>query len=84
MTTLDVKYRVVRIPETLRDAIRAARDAKEQTNAVFVGNAVEKHLPRISEALTELGFGDLVGETRPMRLPFSDEFGTLDLLRDRG
>jgi len=82
MTNPDVKYRVVRIPDTLRAAIRATRDAKEQTNAEFVGKAVENHLPRIVEALVTLHFPSLLGEVRPMRLPFADDYGTLDLLRE--
>jgi len=47
-----------------------------------VGEAIEQHLSRILEALIELGFDRLVGESRPMRLPFADEYGTLDLLRE--
>lgn len=81
MTNLDAKYRVVRLPESLREAIRQARDAKKQTNAEFVGKAVEDQLPTLMKALTKLGFDRLVGEARPIRLPFADKYGGLDLLR---
>jgi hypothetical protein len=36
MTTADVKYRVIRLPDMLRTAIRATRDANKWTN----GNGV--------------------------------------------
>ena len=32
MTTADVKYRVIRLPDMLRTAIRATRDANKWTN----------------------------------------------------
>jgi len=39
MTATDVKYRVIRLPDALRTAIRATRDANRWTNAEFVGKA---------------------------------------------
>ena len=82
MTTTDVKYRVIRLPDALRTTIRTARDANKSTNAEFVGKAVEQQLPGLVASLQSLGFGDLGGQTRPMRLPFADDYGSLDLLRE--
>lgn len=82
MTTADVKYRVIRLPDMLRAAIRATRDASKSTNAQFVGMAVEQQLPKLLTSLRTLGFDRLGGQTRPMRLPFADEYGSLDILRE--
>lgn len=82
MSATDVKYRVIRLPDTLRTTIRATRDAQKWTNAEFVGKAVEQQLPTLIASLQSLGFGNLGGQTRPMRLPFADEYGSLDLLRE--
>ena len=82
MTATDVKYRVVRLPNALRTAIRTTRDANKWTNAEFVGKAVEQQLPKLIASLQSLGFGEAGGQTRPMRLPFADEYGSLDLLRE--
>jgi hypothetical protein len=82
MTAADVKFRVIRLPDSLRTAIRVARDANEWTNAEFVGRAVEQELPKLLESLRKLGFDRLGGQTRPMRLPFADDYGSLDLLRE--
>jgi hypothetical protein len=82
MSAADVKFRVIRLPDPLRTAIRATRDANEWTNAEFVGRAVEQELPKLLENLLTLGFDRLGGQTRAMRLPFADEYGSLDLLRE--
>ena len=81
MTAADLTYRVIRLPDALRTAIRATRDANRWTNAEFVGKAVEQQLPQLVAALESLGFGGLGGQMRPMRLPFPDD-GSLDLLRE--
>jgi len=82
MTATDVKYRVIRLPDTLRTAIRATRDANKWTNAEFVGKTIEQQLPKLVVNLRSLGFRGAGGQTRPMRLPFADEYGSLDLLRE--
>jgi|SRR6266852_4637332 len=79
---INTVYRVVRIPEWLRQAMRKARDAAEKTNEQFVVEAVESKLPRLLEQLRAIGFGTLGGKRRPARLPFSTEAGTLRTLRD--
>lgn len=78
----DTIYRVVRLPQQLRTEIQTARDANGQTNEQFVAAAVEQHLPRITDSLRSLGFGGFKGETVPVRLPFSDDSGTLSELKD--
>ena len=82
MTTPDATYRVVRLPEPLRDRFKKARDARQLTNADFIGQAVEAHLPRLLEGLTTLGFSSLTGKTHATRLPFPDQYATLDVLRE--
>lgn len=78
----DTIYRVIRLPQQLRIAIQTARDANKQTNEQFVAAAVEQHLPRIIDSLRKLGFGSSEGKLVPVRLPFSDESGTLPALKD--
>jgi len=81
MTTANLTYRVIRLPDVLRTAIRATRDANKFTNAEFVGRAIEQELPKLIASLQSLGFAGPRGQTRPMRLPFPDD-GSLDLLRE--
>jgi hypothetical protein len=79
--TLDITYRVLRLPASLLDAMRKNRDESDSTNIEFVAEAVSVHLPRILDALRALGLGSLKGKRRPARLPFSAEADTLKTLR---
>ncbi len=78
---IDTVFRVVRLSEPLREDLRRAREAKEQTNVAFIANAVVGQLPKVVEALRSLGFATVKGPRRPARLPFSTEAGTLKILR---
>lgn len=74
-------YRVFALPADLREAVREARTRTGLTNRAFVAEAVAAHVPVLVSELTRLGFGRSGGPTRPARLPFSPEAGTLDALR---
>ncbi|MFO0848316.1 MAG: hypothetical protein U0871_07140 [Gemmataceae bacterium] len=74
-------YRVFALPDGLRDAVRDARTRTGLTNRAFVAEAVAAHVGTLVSELTKLGFGRVGGPTRPARLPFSPEAGTLDALR---
>jgi hypothetical protein len=84
MTKGDIEYRVVAMPEPMRQAMQQARDARGQTNGTFVAGAVADHLPRLMEGLQALGHDKLRGQRRPARLPFSQAAGTLQVLREAG
>jgi hypothetical protein len=80
--TTDVTYRVIRLPQSLLTAIRNARDQAEVTNAQFISDAVENHLPKFVTELCRLGFGDREGVMSTSRLPFADESAVLGQLRE--
>ena len=42
--TIDPKFRVIRIPDSLRDAIKTTREARETTNAAIIEAAVNGNL----------------------------------------
>lgn len=74
-------YRVFSLPDDLRDAVREARTRTGLTNRAFVADAVAAHVDTLVAELGRLGFGRAGGQSRPTRLPFSPEAGTLDTLR---
>ena len=75
-------YRVVNLPESLLVTMREARDHAETTNAQFLADAVDRHLPRLVHDLQRLGMGAYSGHLKPARLPFSDDDATLGRLRE--
>lgn len=78
---IDTVFRVVRMSEPLREELKRSREAKGQTNAAFIADAVAGQLPKVVEALQGLGFAGVKGPRRPARLPFSSEAGTLKALQ---
>jgi len=78
----DSIYRVVRFPQTLLTAMRAARDAAESTNARYIANVVDDRLPELLDDLKRIGFGAFAGKSQTARLPFSDESATLGQLKE--
>lgn len=65
-------YRVVRLGEPLRQALRSRREATGQTVRAFLAEAVEHELPALVAALGELEISAEVGSAgRPARLPLS-------------
>ncbi|WP_339912312.1 hypothetical protein [Symmachiella dynata] len=77
----ELTYRVLKLPQQLRDAIRKQRDEKCTTNEEFVASAVDDHLSTLCDNLKQLGFGSHRGKMATARLPFSDKAKTLDKLR---
>jgi hypothetical protein len=75
----DTIHRVFPLPDDLRDALRATRERRGETNARVVAEAVATHLPILVERLQALGFGRPASRVRPARLPFSE--ATLKALR---
>ena len=83
MTTADdTVYRVLRLPSTLRTAMKEARESSGQTNAQFLAQVVDRNLPSVVKQLEQIGFGRVAGKVQTARLPFSEEAGTLATLRD--
>jgi len=80
-TATNIKFRVLRLAEPLRDAVKKARLDQGLTTRHFVAEAVKSHLPSLVDGLSALGLGTTSGPKRPARLPFADEDGTLDALR---
>jgi hypothetical protein len=78
---LDIQYRVLSLPTALLVSLRKARDAGNATNLSFIADAVATHLPRFLDEFHTLGFDHLKGSKRPSRLPFSEQSGTMKLLR---
>jgi hypothetical protein len=70
---IDPKFRVIRIADSLRDAIKQARDARETTNAALIEAAVNGNLEDLTTALQALGFEADDAPKRPARYQISDE-----------
>ena len=71
--TIDPKFRVIRIADSLRDAIKTTRDARETTNAALIEAAVNGNLEDLTTALQALGFESDDVPKRPARYQISDE-----------
>ena len=69
----DPKFRVIRISDSLRGAIKQARDARETTNAALIQSAVNGNLQDLTTALHALGFEADDVPKRPARYQISDE-----------
>ena len=82
MANSAARYRVIPLSEDLRECFKRHREANDLTNQQVIASAVQAHLARLVEGLKELGFGIDTGSTRPARLPFDDEAGTLAELSD--
>jgi hypothetical protein len=76
-----VIYRVFKLPASLLTAMREKRDQVETTNARFLAEAIDSHLPNLVKELQRLGFGVHGGDQQVARLPFSESV-TLSLLKD--
>ena len=64
---IDTEFRVVRRSEPLREDLQRAREAKDQTNAAFIAEAVAGQQPKVVESLRSLGFATVKGPRRPAR-----------------
>ncbi len=74
------RYRVYRIPEPLRKAIKAKREAHNVTTRDVLEGAVSESLPKVVAALHGVGFRMAKGPVRPVRWPVGDEEGLLGSL----
>jgi hypothetical protein len=67
------KFRVYRINESLRKAVRAKREAQNVPTKAVLDAAVTEALPKIVKALQSVGFGMSKGKVRPVRWPVDSE-----------
>ena len=65
-------YRVYQMPESIRKRMHEARGKRKQTIPAYVGESVEVELPKLVEALRELGIASDDSRRRPAKLPLSD------------
>lgn len=68
----NVTFRVLRLPEPLRAAMRSAKEASGLPNRQWLGTAVHTHLATVVDQLERLGIGDATGPLKPARLPFDN------------
>ena len=70
--TQETVYRVYRVPEPLRKAMRQKRSKRGQTVQEFLVTAVEDELSRLVQALGALGISGANPAARPAKLPLDD------------
>jgi hypothetical protein len=70
--TVEVIYRVYRMPEPLRAGLKARRTKFNATTAQVITNAIDEGLPQLVAQLKKLGLTGIEGKKRPARLPMSD------------
>ena len=70
--TQETVYRVYRMPEPLRKAMRQKRAQRGQTVQEFIQAAVADELPRLVESLGNLHIGPADPDARPARLPLDE------------
>ena len=70
--TRDTIFRVYRMPEPLRKAMRQKRAQRNQTVQEFIQTAVADELPRLVESLGKLHIGPADPEARPAKLPLDE------------
>ena len=70
--TQDMIYRVYRVPEPLRRAMRQKRAQRNQTVQEFIQTAVVDELPRLVESLGKLHVGPADRDSRPAKLPLDE------------
>ena len=70
--TQETVYRVYRVPEPLRKAMRQKRAQRGQTVQDFIETAVVDELPRLVESLGNLHIGAADPDARPAKLPLDE------------
>ncbi|HQU46345.1 MAG TPA: hypothetical protein PK867_26295 [Pirellulales bacterium] len=68
----NVTFRVLRLPEPLRVAMRSAKQAEGLPNRQWLTAAVNAHLANVVDHLEQLGIGGTTGPMKPARLPFDN------------
>ncbi|MHC4404874.1 MAG: hypothetical protein ACYTG0_34945 [Planctomycetota bacterium] len=74
--TQETIYRVYRVPELLRKAMRQKRAKRNETVQEFIQTAVAGELPRLVESLGKLYIGPADPEARPAKLPLDERLLT--------
>jgi hypothetical protein len=70
--TLETVYRVYRVSEPIRKAMRQKRVQRNQTVQEFIQVAVADELPRLMESLSKLQIKPADPEARPAKLPLDE------------
>ena len=70
--TQETVYRVYRVPEPLRKAMRQKRAKRNQTVQEFIQTAIAGELPRLVESLGKLHIVPIDPEARPAKLPLDE------------
>ena len=70
--TQETVYRVYRVPEPLRKAMRQKRAKWGQTVQEFLAGAVDGELPRLVQMLGALGISGANPAAHPAKLPLDD------------
>ena len=70
--TQETIYRVYRVSEPIRKAMRQKRAQRNQTVQEFIQVAVVDELPRLVESLSKLQIKTADSEARPAKLPLDD------------
>jgi hypothetical protein len=68
----NVTFRVLRLSEPLRVAMRSAKEADGLPNRQWLTAVVNAHLAKVVEQLEQLGVGGPAGPMKPSRLPFDN------------
>lgn len=68
-----IKYRVYRIPESLRKAVKAKREASGTNTKAILDGAISDALPKVLAALQSVGLRMTKSKIRPVRWPVDDE-----------
>jgi len=71
--TLEINYRTIGLPESVRVAVKKRRTALGVTLHAFIATEATAELDRLVSAVAGLGLPDPKEPTRPARLPLSDE-----------
>ena len=70
--TWEAIFRVYRVPEPLRKAMRQRRAQRSQTVQEFIQTAIADELPRLVESLGNLHIGPVDPVARPAKLPLDE------------
>jgi hypothetical protein len=70
--TQETIYRVYRVSDQLRSAIKTRRTKFNATTTQVLSEAIDVALPKVVASLKQLGFGFEGTKKRPIRFPLSD------------
>ena len=70
--TAATTYRVYQMPESIRTGMHQSRAKRSQTIPAFLQESIEAELPKLVEALRQLGIASDNSRRRPAKFPLSD------------